>query len=128
MIRMLLIIPSRVYTRFASSRETKNVTAVVMLVNKPLKAARLASSPIKRLEMITLNGKSTVKKSIEYKIDESAIMRNNGDMRTKSNPTRISLIKLYLTFATTSRLKYAFAIARVKKNPTPNRLAYKMMR
>ena len=47
MIRMEPIIPSRVYKRFASSKDTKNVTTVIILVNRPLNPARLASSPRK---------------------------------------------------------------------------------
>ena len=37
MTRTLLTIPNRAYTRLARNNETKKVTAVVMLVNKPLK-------------------------------------------------------------------------------------------
>ena len=84
MIKTLLTIPSQVYNRLARKRETRNVTAVVTLVNKPLKAAKPAASLEYSSAILSLKGKSTVKNNIEYRMDEIAIKRNNCEFRTKS--------------------------------------------
>src|ERR1043165_5611026 len=113
--------------RLARKSDTKNVAAVVRLLNSPKKPATPASSGNEAVTTL-LKGNATAKKSTENRTDEYAIKRISGETRTKSKPARRSSQRFDLFLETFSLRKYPPAIAWVTVSATPSRAAYRRRR
>src|SRR5690349_6688584 len=113
--------------RLARKSETRNVVAVVTLLNRPKKPATPASSENEAVTTL-LKGNATAKNSTENRIDAYAISRISGETRTKSKPARRSSQRFDLFLETFSLRKYAPVIARVTESATASRAAYNRSR